>query len=60
MSFLIDVLFGANRLKAELLRSVAMELADAPDDWLNDMSGRRQIAERIASRFEKQQAGGRN
>jgi hypothetical protein len=53
----VDVLLGENKLKSELLRSIALELAEAPDDWLSNVSSRRQIAERVVSRFETGSGG---
>ncbi len=53
----IDVLLGGNKLKADLLRSTAVELAEVPEDWLASESNHRQLADRVVARFKDQQAG---
>jgi hypothetical protein len=53
----VDVLLGSNKLKSDLLRSFALELAEAPEDWLVNESNGRQLADRVFAGFEKDQAG---
>ncbi len=50
----VDILLGENKLKSKLLRSIALELAEAPNDLFSNVASRRQLAERVVSRFEEQ------
>jgi hypothetical protein len=53
----IDVLVGGNKLKSDFLRSIALELAEIPADWVANESSRRQLADRLVARSKEQQAG---
>ncbi len=50
----IDVLLGGNKLKADLLRSTALELAEVAEDWLASESNRHQLATRVVARLKNQ------
>ena len=51
----VDVLLGRNKLKSDLLRSFAFELAAVAEDWLASESNHRQLADRVVARFNNQQ-----
>jgi hypothetical protein len=52
---MVDVLLGGNRFKSELLRSIAIELANLPDELF--WSNHRQLVERAFAQFEKAHGG---
>jgi hypothetical protein len=43
----VDVLLGGNAAKSHFLRSLAVGLAELPDDWFANESNRRQLIERV-------------
>ena len=45
----VDVLLGGSKLKSDIFRSLALELADLAEDWLMDESNRRQLVERAVA-----------
>ncbi|MGZ3320199.1 MAG: hypothetical protein ACXU9C_04370 [Xanthobacteraceae bacterium] len=47
----VDVLLGNDKLKSDLLRHIALDLADASPDWSKNEASRRQLADRVASQF---------
>jgi hypothetical protein len=53
----VEVLLGGNKLKSDLLRLIALKLADVPNDWIASESNGRQLAERMIGCFQKTQAG---
>ena len=50
----VDVLLGRNKLKSDLLRSFAFELAAVAEDWLASESNSRQLADRALARSKEQ------
>jgi hypothetical protein len=53
----VEVLLGGNKLKSDLLRSVALKLADVPDDQIAIESSSRQLSDLLCGCFERTQAG---
>ncbi len=51
----VDVLLGGNKLKCDFLRSIALKLAEVPDDWIADESKSLQLDP--LCRFQRTQAG---
>jgi hypothetical protein len=54
----VDLLLGGNKLKSDVLRSIALKLADVPNDWIAVESNRRQLADRLVGFLQEMQAGG--
>ena len=50
----VEVLLGKNKLKSDLLRSFAFELAAVAEDWLASESNSRQLAARALARSKEQ------
>jgi hypothetical protein len=53
----VDILLGRNKLKSDFLRSIALELAEVPEDWVANESNSRQLADRLVAKLKEQQAG---
>jgi len=51
----VDVLLGGNKLKCDFLRSIALKLAEVPDDWIADESRSLQLVQLCC--FQRTQAG---
>ncbi|RZN35509.1 hypothetical protein [Bradyrhizobium sp. Leo121] len=49
----VDVLLGGSRLKSDFFRSLALELADVPEELLADELNRRQLIERAIAAMER-------
>jgi hypothetical protein len=53
----IDVLLGGNKLKSDFLRSIALELAEFPEDWVANESNFRQLANQVIASLKNQHVG---
>jgi hypothetical protein len=49
----VDVLLGKNKDKSELLRLLALKLADMPEDWVTNEEARRQVSKSVGEEFSQ-------
>jgi hypothetical protein len=52
----VDALLGNDKKKSELLRLLALQVAELPEDWVTNQEVRRQIIERVREKLENRGA----